>query len=179
MRFTESERNALKKPFGELLPQGKITKSSILKFLGNCQFVASVGDETTCVLLTFGIVPTISVTDGKTMRRTIRISRDRKYDSLLNYLRDDRIAELRCKNPAGSISDDAYRQIIRSIQYGSRAKIIVDGEEDLLAIPLIAFLPKRSVLAYGQPSEGLVLTRIGSKIQTMAKDLLTRFDLTI
>ena len=129
--------------------------------------------------MTFGIVPTISVTDGKTMRRTIRLSKDRKYDSLINYLRDDRIAELRCKNPAGSISDEAYRLVIRSIQMGSRVKIIVDGEEDLLAIPLFAFLPKRSVLAYGQPNEGLVLTRIGSATQTMAKDLLTRFDLTI
>jgi uncharacterized protein (UPF0218 family) len=179
MRFTETERNALKKPFGVLVPQGKITRRSIVKFLGNCRSVASVGDETTNVLLTFGIVPTISITDGKTMRKVIRTSKNRKYDSLINYLLDERIAELRCKNPAGSISDEAYGIIIRSIQNGSRVKILVDGEEDLLAIPLFAFLPKRSVLAYGQPNEGLVLTRICPKIQTVAKDLLTRFDITV
>jgi hypothetical protein len=55
------------------------------------------------------------------------------------------------------------------------SKIIVDGEEDLLAIPMFAHLPKNSVLVYGQPNEGMVLTRINSAIQNMAKDLLTRF----
>ena len=45
----------------------------------------------------------------------------------------------------------------------------------LLAIPMFAHLPKNSVLVYGQPNEGMVLTRINSAIQNMAKDLLTRF----
>lgn len=179
MRLSESEKQALKKPFGKLVPQGKVTKEKIINFVGNCKIVASVGDETTSLLVRFGIIPTISVTDGKTMRRTIKVSENRKYQSFIKYLKDEKITEFRCKNPPGTVSIDAYWIVIRAIQMGTRVKIIIDGEEDLLAIPLFAFLPKNSILAYGQPNEGLVLTRISSVIKSMAKDLLSRYDLTI
>jgi hypothetical protein len=175
MRFTESEKNALKKPLGELWQNSRITRTNILNFLGNCEFVVTVGDDTTSTLLRHGITPTISITDGKTKRSSIKLTKDSRYDSLLTYLHDERIPEFRCKNPAGSITDEAYRIVVSLIQMKKRTKMIVDGEEDLLAVPMIALLPKNSVLVYGQPNEGLVFTRINSKIQNMAKDLLTRF----
>lgn len=179
MILNESEKKTLKKPFGKLLSDGTITKGSVIHFIRNCKILVSVGDETTSLLLKFGIIPTISVTDGKTMRQAINISQNRKYRPLIEYLQDDKIPQLNCNNPAGSVSDEAYRTVIKSIEKGCRVKILVNGEEDLLAIPFFAFLPKESVVAYGQPSEGLVLTRINSAIQSTAKDLLTRFDLPI
>jgi len=179
MRLTDSEKNALKKPLGKLLPNEKISRRKIVNFLGNCEFIVSVGDDTTCTLLSFGITPTISITDGKTMRRAIALTQESRYDFLRSYLHNEQVPEFRCKNPAGSIGKDAYNLVARLIQKKIKAKIIIDGEEDLLAIPMFAFLPKNSVLAYGQPKEGLVLVRINSVIQNMAKDLLTRFDLEV
>ncbi len=83
MRFTESEKNALKKPLGELWQNSRITRTNILNFLGNCEFVVTVGDDTTSTLLRHGITPTISITDGKTKRSNIKLTKDPKYNSLL------------------------------------------------------------------------------------------------
>jgi uncharacterized protein (UPF0218 family) len=175
MRFTQSEKNALKKPLGELWQNSRITRTNLLNFLGDCKFIVTVGDDTTCALVRLKITPTISITDGKTKRSNIKLTKDPKYDPLLVYLRDVRIPEYKCKNPAGYITQEACRLVTSLIQMRKPSKIIVDGEEDLLAIPMFAHLPKNSVLVYGQPNEGMVLTRINSAIQNMAKDLLTRF----
>jgi hypothetical protein len=175
MRLTESEKSALKKPLGELWQNSRVTRTNILNFVGDCKFIVTVGDDTTCALLRLEITPTISITDGKTKRRSIKITKDPKYDPLVKYLDDIRIPEYRCKNPAGSITQEAYRLVTSLIQMGKPSKIVVEGEEDLLAIPMVALLPKNSVLVYGQPNEGMVLTRINLAIQNMAKDLLTRF----
>ena len=48
----------------------------------------------------------------------------------------------------------------------------VDGEEDLLALPLFQFAPIGSVLLYGQPLEGLVVVKITRSKQEEAKALM-------
>jgi hypothetical protein len=52
--------------------------------------------------------------------------------------------------------------------------IKVIGEEDLIALPLIAYAPIDSVILYGQPSEGIVVVRVMNRIQTRAKHLMRR-----
>jgi uncharacterized protein (UPF0218 family) len=140
MRFTESEKNALKKPLGELWQNSRITRTNLLNFLGDCKFIVTVGDDTTCALVRLKITPTISITDGKTKRSNIKLTKDPKYDPLLVYLRDVRIPEYKCKNPAGYITQEACRLVTSLIQMRKPSKIIVDGEEDLLAIPICAGL---------------------------------------
>ncbi len=39
-------------------------------------------------------------------------------------------------------------------------RILVDGEEDLLALLFFATYPDKTVLLYGQPNEGLVAARV-------------------
>jgi uncharacterized protein (UPF0218 family) len=53
-------------------------------------------------------------------------------------------------------------------------RIVVSGEEDLLALPLFAMVPNGSVVLYGQPLEGMVIVRIDEKIRWKARDLLHR-----
>ena len=36
-------------------------------------------------------------------------------------------------------------------------RLVIDGEEVLLALPVIAFLPEDTVVFYGQPGEGMVV----------------------
>jgi uncharacterized protein (UPF0218 family) len=53
-------------------------------------------------------------------------------------------------------------------------RIVVSGEEDLLALPLFVMVPNGSVVLYGQPLEGMVIVRIDEKIRWKARDLLYR-----
>ncbi|MGB7675683.1 MAG: hypothetical protein WBL54_04090, partial [Nitrososphaeraceae archaeon] len=53
----------LKKPQGILILDEQITLESIKKYLINAQKVISVGDATTNKLLSYGIIPDVSVID--------------------------------------------------------------------------------------------------------------------
>ena len=61
-----------------------------------------------------------------------------------------------------------------ALSMSSHVRIIVEGEEDLLALPLFLIVPQGSILLYGQPSEGLVVVKINSKVRKKAKDLMDR-----
>ena len=52
--------------------------------------------------------------------------------------------------------------------------VIVEGEEDMLALPLSTMAPKGSAVLYGQPLEGIVLVNITEEKQNQAKDLMNR-----
>jgi len=60
------------------------------------------------------------------------------------------------------------------LKISSPVRITVDGEEDLLALPLLLILPEGSILMYGQPYEGMVVVKINSKVRKKAKDLMDR-----
>jgi hypothetical protein len=56
-------------------------------------------------------------------------------------------------------------------------KVIVNGEEDMLALPIIAIADKKSVVLYGQPLEGMVVVNINPEMQAKAKNLMERLGL--
>jgi uncharacterized protein (UPF0218 family) len=162
----------LKEPFGHLIPDENITSSRLNTILKNAKKIISVGDATTERLISFGIIPNLSVIDGKERR----MKRDYINNSSLDR---DRIAktifkELKCSNEAGTISKKAVKVLEDALRISSPVRIIVDGEEDLLALPLLSIIPEGSILMYGQPYEGLVVVKINSKVRKKAKDLMDR-----
>jgi len=162
----------LKKPFGNLILDKNITEQRLNTILKNAKKIISVGDATTERLISFGIVPNISVIDGKERR----MKRTYTNNSSLN---SDQIGkafakELKCSNEAGTISKKAVKVLEEALRMSSPVRIIVDGEEDLLALPLFLIVPAGSVVMYGQPYEGLVVVKINSKIRKKAKDLMDR-----
>src|SRR5919108_2068767 len=58
----------LKKPFGNLILDKNITGQRLNTILKNAKKIISVGDATTEHLISFGIVPNVSVIDGKERR---------------------------------------------------------------------------------------------------------------
>jgi GTP-dependent dephospho-CoA kinase len=162
----------LKEPFGNLIPDKNITKGKLNAVLRNAKKIISVGDATTDRLISFGIIPNISVVDGKERRmkreyvNNSSLNRDQKHKNLAK--------ELKCSNEAGTISKKAVEILQNALGMSSPVKIIIDGEEDLLALPLFLIVPDKSVVMYGQPCEGLVVVRINSRIRKKAKDLMDR-----
>jgi GTP-dependent dephospho-CoA kinase len=124
--------------------------------------IITVGDATTERLLSFGITPDIAVIDG-VERRSLR-------DYSINYP----AKEMSCTNPAGMISREAVQVLQSALETPSPVMVIVEGEEDMLALPLFTMAPKGSAVLYGQPLEGIVLVNITEEKQNQAKDLMNR-----
>lgn len=157
-----SNTDLLKKPFGTLVIDEEITKQKILSMLENVKKIITVGDATTERILSFGITPDIAVIDG-VERRSLR-------DRSINY----HAKEVLCSNPAGMISEEALLVLQKALEASSPVRIKVQGEEDLLALPLFAMAPKGSVVLYGQPLEGMVLVNVTEEKQDQAKDLMNK-----
>lgn len=152
----------LKRPFGTLVVEKEINKSKIILMLDSATKIITVGDATTERIVSFGITPDIAVIDG-VERRSVR-------DRSINY----RAKEMFCTNPAGMISDKAIEVLQKALEASTPIRIKVQGEEDLLALPLFAMAPKGSVVLYGQPLEGMVLVNINEEKQSQAKELMNK-----
>ena len=79
-------------------------------------------------------------------------------------------------NEAGTISSDALQkldQCLDSILQNrqSTIRLVIAGEEDLLALPVIAFFPEETVVFYGQPGEGMVIVNSKESKQNARKIL--------
>lgn len=160
----QQEIDALKKPFGRLVLDAQVTKEKVSLLIKGAKKIVAVGDATTERLLGFGIIPDLAVVDGRERRHT----RDYpKYSA----------KEMHCVNPAGVISKKAVETLKKALSQKQPARVVVDGEEDMLALPLFVMVPLNSVVMYGQPLEGLVVVRITAAKRKEAKDLMDRIGL--
>ena len=152
----------LKKPFGTLVPDKDVSKKKLSSFLKGARKIIAVGDATTERLVSFGIVPDLAVIDGKERRSR------RRYPSAYDA------KELKCTNPAGTISKEAIATLQDALKMQPPVRVLVNGEEDLLALPLFIMSPLGSAVLYGQPLEGMVVVKITIAKQRQAKDLMDR-----
>ena len=162
MPLNQKDARLLKEPFGTLIPDKQVTKQKISQMLKGSKKVIAVGDATTERLVSFGMTPDIAVIDGRERRSR------RSYPT--NY----QAKELRCANPAGAISEEAVKVLQDALKMPPPVRVLVDGEEDMLALPFFAMSPKDAVVLYGQPLEGLVVVNITLAKQKQAKDLMDR-----
>jgi uncharacterized protein (UPF0218 family) len=130
--------------------------------LRSSPLVISVGDRVTESLQALGRTPDVQVVD-EVERRVKREAPDVPFVRLL-----------RAVNPAGTITL-ASIEAVRSALVGEKpARVLIEGEEDLLAIPAIEAAPLGSTLYYGQPGEGVVLVRIDEGAKASVKRTLAR-----
>ncbi|MEM2338798.1 MAG: DUF359 domain-containing protein [Nitrososphaerales archaeon] len=149
-QLPERLRDELKKPLGRLITNDQIDLELINQIRCN-ELIVSVGDATTERLIQFGVIPSIQVIDGKEMRC------ERPKPSIAH------VTEIYTENPAGFISEDALKAIIKALKMEKPVRIIVNGEEDLLTLPIIALYPLKTLVLYGQPKVGIVLIHINQQ----------------
>ncbi|MGD1839088.1 MAG: GTP-dependent dephospho-CoA kinase family protein [Nitrososphaeraceae archaeon] len=176
MPIKNEDLDVLKKPFGKLFQNNQLTEEKIIEIIGNIGYVVTVGDATTEIILSYGIVPKISIIDRRE-RRKKRNNIEKIMFYYNKYNKGKKINKHNCKNPAGSITKEAYSLIKKLIKRDEFSIIIVEGEEDLLALPIFCLAPEKSIVMYGQPLEGLVIVSIDKKIRTKAQVLLNNIGL--
>jgi uncharacterized protein (UPF0218 family) len=164
----------LKKPQGILIPDTQITKETLNKYLLKAKKIISIGDRTTKNLLSFDIVPDISVIDGYERRKKSNYT-DLKVVMNLRDLKKKPVL-ISCHNPRGTISIESISKIRRSLALRNPVILKIVGEEDLLALPFFLLAELDSVILYGQPLKGMVVVRVTNAIRTKAKRLIGMFE---
>jgi len=154
-------RDQLKNPLGNLIKDNDIDKENIIKEISAESVLITVGDRTTENMLQLGLKPQIQIIDGleKRNRRVV------PTDDAVN-------TNLSCRNPPGEITEESIQVIQKAFSSEPPVRITVDGEEDLLVLPVCMHAPKNSVVMYGQPNEGLVLIHVTPEMQAKVQKIL-------
>lgn len=143
-------RRRLKKPIGELIRGSYEETMEKLKLLIEKEkppCVVSVGDVISKNLVEKSLHPKLLIVDNRVMRSNIEPA---KLDAE---------EEKHVRNPPGTITFEALNAIQKAFKTAHTVKIVVEGEEDLLALPAIQFAPENAFIVYGQPLEGIVVVR--------------------
>lgn len=150
----------MKIPLGILLPGSQANKENILKHIEQNSYIITVGDRTTEKMIDFDLIPSLQIVDGLEKREK------RDPPKLANA------TEMTVDNPPAEITSQSIGVIKKAFFIESPIRILVNGEEDLLVLPVCVHAPENSVVLYGQPNEGLVIVKITSEIRNKAQSLL-------
>ena len=161
MKLPENLREDFKKPLGKLIIDSQANKENILKEIPPNSFLITVGDVTSEKIMNFGLMPSLQIVDGKTKRGQYDIPETSQP-----------VISVKCDNPPGEINLECVDIIRECLTSTSPLRLEVNGEEDLLVIPVCIYAPEGAVVMYGQPNEGLVVVHINSEIRNKTKSLM-------
>jgi len=161
LKLPKNLRHQLKIPLGDLIKEENVNKENVLSKIGSESLVITVGDRTTENMINLGIIPEFQIIDGLEKRNKRLVPAD-----------DAISTNLSCKNPPGEITEESIQVIQKAFSSEPPVRITVDGEEDLLVLPVCIFAPENSVVMYGQPSEGLVIVHITPEIRAKVQKIL-------
>jgi len=163
-RPAPSDLVLLKTPLGQLFPGTPTETMPKLKLLvqrSKTSKLTTVGDVVSRETLAAGIQVSLRIVDHMTLRKRIspvEIKVERTY---------------KVRNPAGVVTKEAW-DTIREALKDREALILVDGEEDLLAIPAVLESPDNALVVYGQPSEGLVVVTTSAEKKSEVRKIVNR-----
>ena len=163
--LTPELRRKLKEPLGILI-EGSFEETSreisrIVRRIKPVKLIA-VGDQVSKNMLEHGIPLDITIIDQRIMR---------KVTSTVNFKAEN---VFRTRNPAGTITDESWKTVGRAINYPGKAKVIVDGEEDLLTLVAVLSAPNGSIIIYGQPKRGVVIIEVNEEIKQRFKEIIKK-----
>ena len=143
-------------------PLGKSIKESDLKKINTQNILITVGDVVSLTLRKHGILPNLSIYDGKTERRTMT--------EFAVLAKNEDGGEIIVENSAGMITCGMF-DAVKNALTRKIARICVDGEEDLAVIPCILLSPDNTNIIYGWPGEGMMLITTNDIIRERAEKL--------
>lgn len=164
-------REELSRPIGYLLRLGPDAVAAIARELSRSRRIVAVGDFTVLELLRRGVTPEIAIVDFKIMRRELA---RQAADEVLRAYREARL--LRVRNPAGTLNPELLGVAKKLMGSADRCLVLVEGEEDLVALAFMMSQDERHVVLYGQPGEGTVVVVGSIPEASVFEQFLLRFD---
>lgn len=159
-KLPESLRARLAKPLGRFFTAEEVRSQGFERLVKESRMVVTVGDRVTETVGMIGRVPEVQVVDG-VERRQVREPPKLPYSRLL-----------RAKNPAGGLTQETMDAVKEALAGDKPARVLIEGEEDLVAIPVIVFAPEQSIVVYGQPGEGVVVVTVDGEAKKRSRALL-------
>ena len=156
LHLPDTLRSSLKSPKGELFSRqalGAAEDTCAYIKEKNLHPIIAVGDMVSINLVKVDCQATVSIIDGKTKRHE-----NVDYEFSANVV-------LQVPNPAAQIRPEVWIAIEHALtlgERGQRAKIIIEGEEDLAALPAVMLTPLGAAVVYGLPSKGIVVIEVTS-----------------
>lgn len=156
-------RETLRKPFGRLFSRLHLVPQEVF----SKPFV-TVGDIITKSCTEAGYLPTLAVVDLHSQRGKYRFTQE---DLGLNTVEE----RYTITNAPGYISGSALElsfNIFAKEKQEQQKVVLIDGEEDLLVIPIVLAAPLGTKIIYGQPEKGVVLITVTEKKKQVAKTIM-------
>jgi uncharacterized protein (UPF0218 family) len=147
-------REELKKPQGVLIKgsfKEAMEKLRVVVDKEQPTVIISVGDAVSGNMINQGFSPDVLVVDNKIMREPVQ------------PIEVDTDHILHASNPPGTITEEAQAIIKCALKKKGQTKVVIDGEEDLLAVVTVLFAPENAFVVYGQPHEGIVVVKVNDE----------------
>ncbi len=157
--------DTLRETLGEPLGEVVANLEELHKLIGDAHPLIAVGDVISESLVAAGHPAGVSIIDFKTRRHPTQ--------TLLP------LHIKRYKNKHGTIAHRsvvAYQDAItRYLSDNIPQTVVIDGEEDLLALPAILLAPLGAVVVYGQYDLGIVVNKVSESLKERVYTLVQEF----
>jgi len=150
----EHLRQSLKGPKGELFSREELgAAEDACTFIREHKLspVIAVGDLVSINLMRVDCQATLSILDGQTKRND-----PVEFEVITDVT-------FTATNPPAEIRPEVWIAIELALmagKSGKTAKLLIEGEEDLTALPAVALAPTGSAVVYGLPDQGIVVIKV-------------------
>lgn len=105
------------------------------------------------------------------------VAREKKYISTTEIGFTGKENVVHVSNPAGSLTPGLFTVVAQLFDNPIKRKtiILIDGEEDLVVLPILLRAPLGYTVYYGQPQEGMVEIVVTEKIKNTAYNYALSF----
>ncbi len=155
-------RGELKEPLGPVYTDA----TALLADAG--EPLIAVGDVVTYHLLGADRRPDVALVDGMTERE--------EADAEVRAAAEGFDVRVEVGNPAGTLTRELLVELAAAVARDRPTLLVVDGEEDLAALPAVAIAPDGAAVVYGQPGEGMVLATVDAEARASVRALLEKLD---
>ncbi len=160
-------RHTLRKPIGKLITRNP-NNTNLLEYIQKQKpvMVITVGDIITQSLHKVRYFPAVSIIDYKSRRKSLTAPK-----SALKAGTPNRPGTLNYR------SVQVLRNAIKKFLYYRKARrVVIRGEEDLLALPAILFSPLGSLVLYGLLDQGVVAVPVSEEKKEEVIKILKQFE---
>jgi uncharacterized protein (UPF0218 family) len=110
--------------------------------------IIAVGDVVSKNMNAHHIQTNMIIVDNKVLRKTIQPIKVKAEKTL------------HVKNPAGTLTPEAWTTIQEALKHDRPTRVLVEGEEDLFTLVAMSQAPENTLVIYGLPNQGVVAVKV-------------------
>lgn len=172
----ENLREELRKPIGKVFK----TVGAIFKSPKKPVMLIAVGDIIVNALIKSGIDPDVKIIDFRSRREPIEDLHGLLITDSHGYQWKSAINQRKSfLNQPGTINlktAEIIKEKIKNALYKRKKSwILINGEEDLLALPSLLFAPLGSLVLYGHWQLGIIAVEVDEKIKDKVRNIVKKF----